>query len=74
MFFIITVILISAGVILVRQNKEKAGYALLVLGWAHAIFQNVYTDKSVEAAFTTFFLGIAFIWFVQTKMSKRKKV
>lgn len=73
MFFILTIILISVGVILVRQRKEKAGYALLILGWAHAIFQNVYTDKSFDAAFTTFFLGVAFVWYVQVKMGKHTK-
>lgn len=73
MFFILTVILISAGVILVRQNKDKAGYALLVLGWIAATVITALTSTQWDAGFITFFLGIAFIWFVQTKMSKRKK-
>lgn len=74
MFFIATVILISAGVILVRQNKEEAGYALMILGWVTATIVTALTSSQWDAGFITFFMGIAFIWFVQTKNGKQKKL
>lgn len=74
MFFVITVALLLVGVFCLRKDNPLAGYGLLIAGWLHAMFQNIYTDKSWEAAFTTFFMGLFFICYVQWKLDNNKKL
>jgi|GEM_PF-4090851 len=74
MFFIITLILIVTGILLLHNQKVAVGYSVLALGWIHAIVQNIISDHSIEAAFTTLFIGLAFVWFVQYKMESHRWV
>lgn len=73
MFFIITTIILITGILLLRKNKITAGYATLILGWLFAVVTTVFTSTAWDAGFSTFFLGLAFIAYVQWKMKSRKK-